>query len=115
MRIRLTLNSGTMDTKIIKGKSPLANDGEIVAALEKNTARTLGGKRMLIGVRNDAGEIYRTVKADGVDGFLAAVTIFQNLGLVNELQSLTGVRDGFNAIFQPPSATLPRPAESEPR
>jgi hypothetical protein len=103
-----------MDTKIIKGKSPLANDGDIVAALEKNTARSLGGKRMLIGVRNDAGEIYRTVKADGVDGFLAAVGIFENLGLVNELQSLTGVRDGFNAIFQPPSVTMPKPGEGEP-
>jgi hypothetical protein len=55
-------------------------------------------------VRNDAGEIYRTVKAEGIDSFLAAVTIFQNLGMVNELQSLTGVQDGFNAIFQPPGA-----------
>lgn len=88
-----------MDTKIIKGKSPLAIDGELLAALGQNTARTLGGKRMLIGVRNDAGEIYRTVKADGVDSFLAAVTIFQNLGMVNELQDLVSVRDGFNAIF----------------
>lgn len=101
MRIRLPLNSATMDTKIIKGKSPLANDGDIVAALGKNTVRALGGKRMLIGVRNDAGEIYRTVKADGVDAFLAAVSIFESLGLVNELQNLTSVRDGFNAIFQP--------------
>ena len=90
-----------MDTKIIKGKSPLANDGDLLAALEKNTARSLGGKRMLIGVRNDAGEIYRTVKAEGIDAFLAAVSIFESLGMVNDLQSLTGVRDGFNAIFQP--------------
>ncbi|ABM35618.1 hypothetical protein [Polaromonas naphthalenivorans] len=103
-----------MDTKIIKGKSPLANDGDLLAALEKNTARSLGGKRMLIGVRNDAGEIYRTVKADGIDGFLAAVTIFQNLGMINELQSLTGVQDGFNAIFQPKIVLMPRPVEGEP-
>ncbi|CAN5156274.1 hypothetical protein BH10PSE16_BH10PSE16_25800 [soil metagenome] len=103
-----------MDTKIIKGKSPLANDGDILAELEKNTARSLGGKRMLIGVRNDAGEIYRTVKADGIDSFLAAVTIFQNLGMVNELQSLTCVQDGFNAIFQPGRVPMPKPVEGEP-
>ena len=103
-----------MDTKIIKGKSPLAKDGDIVAALASNTARSLGGKRMVIGVRNDAGEIYRTVKADGVDGFLAAVTIFENLGMVNELQSLTSVRDGFNAIFQPQSVTQSKNVEGEP-
>lgn len=102
-----------MDTKIIKGKSPLANDGDLLAALEKNTARSLGGKRMLIGVRNDAGEIYRTVKADGIDAFLAAVTIFQNFGMVNELQSLTGVQDGFNAIFRSQSVTLPKPVKGE--
>jgi hypothetical protein len=101
-----------MDTKIIKGKSPLANDGEIVATLGKNTVRSLGGKRMLIGVRNDAGEIYRTVKADGIDGFLAAVSIFESLGLVNELQNLTSVRDGFNAIFQTQRPAMPTPVEA---
>jgi hypothetical protein len=42
---------------------------------------------------------------------LAAVSIFESLGLVNELQNLTGVRDGFNAIFQPPSVTVPKPVE----
>ncbi len=104
-----------MDTKIIKGKSPLAHDGDLLAALEKSTARSLGGKRMLIGVRNDAGEIYRTVKADGVDGFLAAVSIFENFGMVNELQSLTGVQDGFNAIFQSKKVPIPKPVEDEPR
>lgn len=103
-----------MDTKIIKGKSPLAHDGDLLAALEKSTARSLGGKRMLIGARNDAGEIYRTVKADGVDGFLAAVSIFENFGMVNELQSLTSVRDGFNAIFQSPSVIMTMPVEGEP-
>lgn len=70
---------------------------------------------MLIGVRSDAGEIYRAVKADGIDGLLAAVGIFQNFGMVNELQSLTGKRDGFNPIFQSQSVTLlPMPVEGEP-
>jgi len=94
-----------MDTKIIKGKRPLAHDADLLAALGKNTVRSLGGKRMLIGVRNEAGEIYRTVKADGIDSFLAAVSIFEGLGMVNELPNLTSVHDGFNAIFLPASVT----------
>ena len=90
-----------MDTKIIKGKRPLAHDAELLAALAQNTLRSLGSKRLLIGVRNEAGEIYRTVRAEGIDSFLAAASLLEGLGLVNELQTLTSVHEGFNAIFRP--------------
>lgn len=88
-----------MDSKIIKGKSPLPNDNEILAALAKNADRTLGGNRMVIGVRNEALEIYRTVKTDGLPDFMAAIGVFNDFGMVDELEHLSDMRDGCDAIF----------------
>ena len=88
-----------MDTKIIKGKSLLPNDSEILAALTKKSNRTLGGNRMVIGVRNSALEIYRTVKTDGLPDFMAAIDVFNDFGMLDELEHLSDMREGCDAIF----------------
>ena len=88
-----------MTTKLIKGVEPLAMDHQILAAIEENTHPDLGGNAMSIGVRNAAGQIYRTVKVSGLANFMGVVGALQGLDLVDELEHETTMRDGCDAIF----------------
>ena len=91
-----------MDTKVIKGISPLTNDNEILLALQNKSDRNLGGNRMTVGVRNDARQIYRTVDTNGLTGFMAVIGVFENFAMVDELQHEDFMRDGCDAIFSNP-------------
>ena len=88
-----------MVTKLIKGIEPLPMDNQILAAIEKNTRPDLGGNVMALGVRNTHGQIYRSIKVSGLSNFMGVVTALQALGLVDELEHETTMRDGCDAIF----------------
>ena len=88
-----------MTTKLIKGVEPLAMDSQILAAIEDNTHPDLGGTVMVIGVRNGAGKLYRTAKVAGLASFMGVVGALQDLGLTDELEHETGMREGCDAIF----------------
>lgn len=88
-----------METKLVPGKAPRLNDEVILSALKKK-ARDGGGKAMLLGIRNEAGEIYRVVKAEGLGEFMSFVSFMsEKIGLVDELKDATGMKDGCDAIF----------------
>jgi hypothetical protein len=54
---------------------------------------------MLIGVRNDDGEIYRLIGATKVNSYNNAVEELEDLGLVDELKDAEAPQDGWDAIF----------------
>ena len=87
-----------MDTKLIDGKKPRANDNEIFAAATKNT-RDGGGNTMTIGIRNEAGQVYRGIQTVGMGEFMAVIGALQDLGLTDELADAAGMREGCDAIF----------------
>jgi hypothetical protein len=59
-------------------------------------------EKMLIGVRNEAGDIYRLIGAAKVNSFMNAVEELIDLGLVDELQDTEEPKDGYDAIFSEP-------------
>jgi hypothetical protein len=59
-------------------------------------------EKMLIGVRNEDGDIYRLIGATKVNSFMNAVEELFDLGLVDELQDTEEIREGCDAIFSEP-------------
>lgn len=70
--------------------------------LDQATEEEVRQHKMLIGVRNEAGEIYRLIGAAKLNSFMNAVEELIDLGLVDELQDTEELKDGCDAIFSEP-------------
>ena len=93
-----------MKTTLLDGKTPAKFDKHIIGNLLLDVAPPdeVRLEKMLIGVRNEEGEIYRLIGATKVNSFMNAVEELFDLGLVDELQDTEGTQDGCNAIFSEP-------------
>lgn len=76
-----------------------ADDAAIVAALTAHGDPSGGGNVMRIGIRNEAGAIYRAVETTGMGDFMGCVNALLDLGLTDELADSTSMREGMDAIF----------------
>ena len=83
---------------------PAKFDKHIIGNLLLNVATPdeVRQEKMLIGVRNEDGEIYRLIGATKVNSFMNAVEELFDLGLVDELQDTEGTQEGCDAIFSEP-------------
>lgn len=90
-----------MKTTLLEGKTPAKFDKHIIGNLLLNVATPdeVRKEKMLIGVRNEAGDIYRLIGATKVNSFMNAVEELFDLGLVDELQNTEEPKDGYDAIF----------------
>lgn len=90
-----------LKTSLLEGKKPASFDKHIIGNLLLTVAPPdeVRQEKMLIGVRNEAGEIYRLIGATKVNSFMNAVEELFDLGLVDELQDTEGTQDGCDAIF----------------
>ncbi|HEU4775786.1 MAG TPA: hypothetical protein VFS95_03110 [Telluria sp.] len=93
-----------MKTSLLDGKSPAKFDKHIIGNLLLTVASPdeVRKEKMLIGVRNEDGEIYRLIGATKINSFMNAVEELDDLGLVNELQDTEGTQEGCDAIFSEP-------------
>ncbi len=93
-----------MKTTLLDGKTPATFDKNIIGNLLLNVATPdeVRQEKMLIGVRNEDGEIYRLIGATKVNSFMNAVEELFDLGLVDELQDTEEPQDGYDAIFSAP-------------
>jgi hypothetical protein len=93
-----------LKTSLLEGKTPAKFDKHIIGNLLLNVATPdeVREEKMLIGVRNEDGEIYRLIGATKVNSFMNAVEELFDLGLVDELQDIEETRDGCDAIFSEP-------------
>jgi len=93
-----------LKTSLLDGKSPAKFDKHIIGNLLLTVAAAdeVRKEKMLIGVRNEAGEIYRLIGATKINSFMNAVEELDDLGLVNELQDTEGTQEGCDAIFSEP-------------
>ena len=93
-----------MKTSLIDGKKPAHFDKHIVGNILLDVAPLDEVKQesMQIGVRNDAGEIYRLIGATKLNSFMNAVEELIDLGLVDELQDTEDRKEGCDAIFGEP-------------
>ena len=90
-----------MKTSLLDGIQPAKFDKQIIGniLLDVSIPDVVRQEKMLIGVRNEAGEIYRLIGATKVNSFMNAVEELVDLGLVDELEHTEGTQDGCDAIF----------------
>ena len=90
-----------MKTTLLEDKTPAKFDKHIIGNLLLNVATPdeVRKEKMLIGIRNEGGDIYRLIGATKVNSFMNAVEELFDLGLVDELQNTEEPKDGYDAIF----------------
>ncbi|HWJ95506.1 MAG TPA: hypothetical protein VNT33_12330 [Telluria sp.] len=93
-----------MKTALLPGKKPAHFDKHIIGnlLLDVATVEEVRQEKMLIGVRNETGEIYRLIGATKVNSFMNAVEELFDLGLTDELEHTEEPKDGCDAIFSEP-------------
>jgi hypothetical protein len=93
-----------LKTALLEGKKPAKFDKHIIGnlLLDVAPADEVRQEEMLIGVRNEAGDIYRLIGASKLNSFMNAVEELFDLGLVDELQDTEEPKDGCDAIFSEP-------------
>ena len=93
-----------MKTALLDGIQPPKFDKQIIGnlLLDVAPADEVRQEKMLIGVRNDDGEIYRLIGATKVNSYNNAVEELEDLGLVDELKDADAPQDGWDAIFSEP-------------
>lgn len=89
-----------MQTKLIEGAAPRANDQQILAAAEGKAGHDGEGHAMVIGVRNEGGQLYRAFQTIGPEEFMALAAALKRLGLTDELAGENGMRERCDAIFR---------------
>jgi hypothetical protein len=93
-----------LKTTLLDGKKSAKFDKHIIGnlLLTQGTPDEVRQEKMLIGVRNEDGEIYRLIGATKANSFMNAVEELIDLGLENELNDAEGPQDGYDAIFSEP-------------
>jgi uncharacterized protein YutE (UPF0331/DUF86 family) len=93
-----------LKTALLDGIQPPKFDKQIIGnlLLDVAPADEVRQEKMLIGVRNDDGEIYRLIGATKVNSYNNAVEELEDLGLVDELKEADAPQDGWDAIFSEP-------------
>jgi hypothetical protein len=90
-----------LKTTLLDGVKPAKFDKQITGnlLLEHTTVDAVRKEKLLIGVRNEDGEIYRLIGATKHNSFTNAVEELVDLELVDELADEEGTSEGCDAIF----------------
>jgi len=90
-------------TTLIDHVSIGAADGKILEKLHAQVTEihTVRQQRMVIGIRNHEGAIYRVIGVTGLPDFLEVIGKLTGLNMTDELEEASGPRQGYNAIFKP--------------
>lgn len=90
-----------LKTTLLEGIKPAKFDKQIAVnlLLETTTVDAVRKEKLLIGVRNEDGEIYRLIGATKHNSFTNAVEELEDLELVDELGDVEGTVEGCDAIF----------------
>ena len=93
-----------MKTALLDGITPAKIDKQIIGNLLLDVASSddVRKEKMLIGVRNEAGQIYRLIGATKANSFMNAVEELEDLGMADELKDTETPVDGCDAIFSGP-------------
>jgi hypothetical protein len=90
-----------LKTTLLDGIKPAKFDKQITGnlLLENTSAELVRKEKLLIGIRNEDGEIYRLIGATKHNSFTNAVEELEDLELVDELGDVEGTVEGCDAIF----------------
>ncbi|MYM23664.1 hypothetical protein GTP46_13495 [Duganella sp. FT135W] len=91
-----------MKTSLLDGKKPAKFDKHIIGNLLLDVAPPdeVRQEALIVGVRNEDGEIYRLIGASTHRSFMNAVEELFDLDLVDELEDVDDPVEGCDAIFR---------------
>ena len=91
-----------LKTSLLEGAKPAKFDKHITAnlLLETTSVDNVRKEKLVIGIRNEAGELYRLIGATKHNSFTNAVEELMDLDLVDELEDADHPQDGCDAIFR---------------
>ena len=90
-----------LKTTLLDGIKPAKFDKQITGnlLLETTSVDAVRKEKLLIGIRNEDGDIYRLIGATKHNSFTNAVEELEDLELVDELGDVEGTVEGCDAIF----------------
>lgn len=89
-----------MESRLVAGVEPASFDAEIVDGLRIKTVPKFSQDfRMQIGIRNDAGMLYRGIRLDGMGLWVDTLKWFFDHGFTDEIGPDGGTVRGCDAIF----------------
>ena len=93
-----------LKTTLLEGVTPAKFDTQITGNLLLETAspEEVRAEKMMIGVRNEDGDMYRLSGATKMNSSVNAVEELADMELVDELEDLEETREGCDAIFREP-------------
>lgn len=89
-----------MRTRTLAGITPASFDGHVVAFVRRDGEQGQG-HASVIGLRNEAGYIYRYIETTGMTEFIRTVSWLEELGLMDELADADDGSEGCDAIYRP--------------
>ena len=91
-----------LKTTLLPGTAPAQFDSQIIGNLLLNgdTPEQVLREKLIIGIRNEAGDIYRLIGATKHNSFTNAIEELFDLGLIDELQDADTPQQGYDAIFR---------------
>lgn len=94
-----------MNTTLIEDKSPAEYDATVLntISLIPNAPRHEASRRLLIGVRNERGDVYRVIKVFGMKEFSDLIEKFRKLGFNDEFAEAYGDKEGYDAVISGPA------------
>jgi hypothetical protein len=90
-----------LKTVLLQGRPPAKFDKQITAnlLLESASEDEVRKQKMVIGLRNEEGQLYRLIGATKANSFMNAVEELEDLELIDELKNKDGGSEGCDAIF----------------
>ena len=89
-------------THLIPKTTVRADDAEVLKAIQTTFDRALSTAftDFRLGVRNEAGIVYREVTLDSLDQFAAFAHSLRKLGFTEQMDEDCGMFGGFDAAYQ---------------
>jgi len=93
-----------VNTTLIEGKALAEFDAIVLNTfgLIPQTPQAASAERLLLGIRNEHGDVYRVVRISGLNNFLDVIGKLRDLGFIAELAEAYGDKEGFDAIVSAP-------------
>lgn len=94
-----------MKTALIDGKEPATFDATLFIAMDLIPERpqVVWTESILIGIRNEFGEIYRVIGVTGMSRFVDVKSKLRELGYRDEVLEQCEADQGFDAIVSAPN------------
>lgn len=94
-----------MKTALVDGTEPATFDTTLFLAMDLVPSRreVVWMESILIGIRNEYGEVYRVIGVTGMSRFIDVTAKLRELGYRDETAGAHEVEQGFDAILRAPN------------